>query len=563
MEVRMTSPAHRGAAGSAPEERLRVGDELRAAGRLDEARAAYLEAIGACTAGLAGAYGGLGFTYIQQGRLEEAKGPLERAAALDPNRAEYWDQLGGIYEWAEEYPAAIECWRRVLALAPDTVARPHIGLGWALQQLRRLDEARVEFQAAASIEPTAPEPALSLGLLELERGEFAAAEMAFRRALSLSPACHMALYWLANLRGAALPDDDLAALKARLEDPATADEPRTRLLFALGQVYDARGEYRPAARRLREANALQNKRISLSRGFDPAERVALVDGMIRVFDVDLFERLQGAGHDSRRPVFIVGLPRSGTTLIEQVLAAHPSVHGAGELLLGPRTLDGLPAAVGRAISPIDCVPLLHPPHIRRLAEGFLEQLRGVAGDRAERVVDKLPENYLLVGLLKLLFPGATIIHCRRDLRDVALSCWTADFRGVPWASDPTHMGSIFREYLRIMDHWRSTLPDALFEIDYEELVADFEVPARRIVSAAGLEWDPACVEFHRGSRSVHTGSRVQVRQPPHTRSVAKWKHYEHELADLFAALPGGSGVAAPRPVFSYPCGPSRTWPGGE
>jgi tetratricopeptide (TPR) repeat protein len=561
MELGATSPEHRVHEGPAPYERLRAGDALRSAGRHEEARAAYLGAIGAYTAGLARAYAGLGLAYVQEGRLEEAKGRLERAAKLDPNRAEYWDQLGAIYEWAEEYPTAVECWRRVLALAPNTLARPHIGLGWALQQLRRLDEARAEFQAAASIEPEAPGPALSLGLLELERGEFAAAETAFRRALSLSPTCHMALYWLAHLRGAALPENDLESLKARLDDPATAEEPRTRLLFALGQVHDARGEYVLAARRLREANALQRNRIEISRGFDQAERVALVDGLVRVFDRELFDRHAGAGHESRRPVFIVGLPRSGTTLIEQVLASHPSVHGAGELLLGPRTLDALPATVGRAISPIDCVPLLHPPHVRRLAEAYLEQLCSIAGDRADRVVDKLPENYLLVGLLKLLFQQATIIHCRRDLRDVALSCWTADFRSVPWASDPTHMGVIFREYLRIMDHWRSTLPTVLFEVDYEEVVSDFEAAARRIVSAADLDWDPACGEFHRGSRSVHTGSRVQVRQPPHTRSVAKWKHYEHELADLFAALPRLGGGPASGPVISYPRGPSRPWPG--
>src|SRR4051794_9391476 len=240
---------------SDPAARLLAGHELRSAGRLEEARAAYAEAIGAYTTALAAAHAGLGLTFLQEGRLEQAKGPLERAAAIDPGRAGYWDQLGGIYEWAEEYPAAAECWRRVLALAPDTVARPHIGLGWALQQMRRLDEAREEFRRAAALEPAAPAAPLSLGLLEMERGDFAAAEVAFREALRLSPDCHMALYWLANIHGAALPESDLADLKARVGDPATGDEPRTRLLFALGQVHDARREYSEAARRLREANA--------------------------------------------------------------------------------------------------------------------------------------------------------------------------------------------------------------------------------------------------------------------------------------------------------------------
>ena len=230
-------------------------------------------------------------------------------------------------------------------------------------------------------------------------------------------------------------------------------------------------------------------------------------------------------------------------------------------MLGPRAFDALPSTVGRAISPIDCVALLQPPQLRHLAEEYLEQLVGLTGGEADRVVDKLPENYLLVGLLTTLFPAATVIHCRRDLRDVALSCWTADFRSVPWASDPSHIGAIFRQYLRIMDHWRSALPTPIHEFDYEEIVSDFENSARRMVSAAGLDWDPACVEFHRSSRSVHTGSRVQVRRPLHTRSVARWKHYERELADLFAALPAAQAQTAPQPAATFPRGPSRSWPG--
>lgn len=537
---------------------LTIGHQLAAAGRLDEARAAYLAAINECQKELAAAYAGLGVTYVQEGRLEQARGPLERAAAIDPNRSDYWDQLGAIYEWAEEYPAAAECWRRVLALAPGAAARPHIGLGWALQQQRKLDEAADEFRKAAAIDPASPEPPLSLGLLEMERGNFVAAEAAFREALRLSPTCHMALYWLANIHGARLPGEDLAALRARLDDPATGTEPRTRILFALGQVHDARGEYPQAARLLREANALQNSRVAIARGFDPADRVAVVDGLIRGFDRELFARLAGAGLDAKTPIFVVGLPRSGTTLVEQVLASHPSVQGAGELMLGPRALDALPAVVGRPISSLDCIPLLLPPHVRRLAEGYLEQLRSAGGDKAEYIVDKLPENYLLLGLLSILFPGCTIIHCRRDLRDVALSCWTADFRSVPWASDASQIGTIFRQYLRIMDHWRSALPQPIHEFDYEELVSDFENSARRLVSAVGLDWDPRCAEFHRSTRSVHTGSRVQVRQAPHTRSVARWKHYEHELADLFMALPMTKVRTAHQPTLAFPRGPSRS-----
>jgi hypothetical protein len=147
------------------------------------------------------------------------------------------------------------------------------------------------------------------------------------------------------------------------------------------------------------------------------------------------------------------------------------------------------------------------------------------------------DNFLYLGLLAALFPGATVIHCRRDLRDVALSCWMADFRSLFWANDPGHIAVKFRAYLRLMDHWRAALPATIHEVDYEETVADLEGVARRLLAALDLEWDPACLEFHQTRRPIRTASVTQVRQPLHTRSVARWRRYEHELADLFSALP--------------------------
>ncbi|QEH36316.1 hypothetical protein OJF2_48770 [Aquisphaera giovannonii] len=231
--------------------------------------------------------------------------------------------------------------------------------------------------------------------------------------------------------------------------------------------------------------------------------------------------------------------------MEQILASHPAVHGAGELLWACRTFEELPAVVGRPLPPAECVPLLTPEIVRGLAQRHLERLRSLAGDRAERIVDKLPENYYHLGLLAAMFPRATFILCRRDLRDAALSCYAADFRSVPWASDPEHLACVFRQHLRLMDHWRAVLPVPIHEVRYEDVVSDLEGAARRLIAALGLEWDPACVEFHRTSRPVHTGSRLQVRQPIHARSVARWKAYEHELPELFAPLatlePPGAG----------------------
>jgi hypothetical protein len=175
--------------------------------------------------------------------------------------------------------------------------------------------------------------------------------------------------------------------------------------------------------------------------------------------------------------------------------------------------------------------------IGRLADRHLGQLRGLAPDSAERIVDKLPENYLYLGWLATLFPNAVFIHCRRDLRDVALSCWMTDFRALRWANHTDHIASRFRSYRQLMDHWGASCPVAIHEVRYEDAVADLEAVARSLVSACGLDWHPACLAFHRNKRIVRTASVTQVRQPIYKTSVTRWKRYEHELADLFAALP--------------------------
>jgi hypothetical protein len=175
--------------------------------------------------------------------------------------------------------------------------------------------------------------------------------------------------------------------------------------------------------------------------------------------------------------------------------------------------------------------------LQRLAERHLEALREMESKPAERIVDKMPDNYLYLGLLAALFPQATFIHCRRDLRDIAVSCWMTDFRSIRWANDPEHLASRFRQYRRLMQHWRNVLPVPVFEVVYEQMIDDFDTEARRLLSACGLEWEPACGRFHETARPVRTASVTQVRQPIYRRGLARWLHYQATLADLFARLP--------------------------
>ena len=363
------------------------------------------------------------------------------------------------------------------------------------------------------------------------------AEEAFRTALRVQPNFPISHARLATLLRGKLPDEDLTALERRLDDPDLPEAPRARLLFGLSQVLDARGEFARAGECLREANAISKSLAKGQREYVPADHERFVTGVLKAFDAGFFERVLGSGSDTRRPVFIFGLPRSGTTLVEQILASHSRLHGAGELRLARYTFEAITAAVGLTGQPMESVPHLDRPALLRLADQHLERLRALVGDKPDRVADKMPDNYMYVGLLAAVFPRATFIHCRRDLRDIAVSCWMTDFRSIRWANDFEHISSRFQQYRRLMDHWKSVLPATIHHVDYEDTVADTEAVARRLVAACGLEWEPACLDFHRTERPVRTASVTQVRQPVYKRSVARWKNYEPSMGELFANLP--------------------------
>ena len=381
-----------------------------------------------------------------------------------------------------------------------------------------------------------PRHTSNLGSALEEIGDLQGAEDSFRAALRHNSRFAFAHYKLAELLGGKLPQKDLAAQRRLLEEMELTDAQRLLLHFGLAQVLDARGEYAEAAEHLDRGNALQlSEWRKCGQEYDPKEHEFLITRMIAVCTPDFFERVRGFGLESELPVFVVGLPRSGTTLIEQILASHSQVFGAGEIKLAGDTMAALG---GQGADFIEGLRRLDRQTARRLASRHLERLRALSR-AALRIVDKMPDNYLYLGLLASLFPRAKFIHCRRDLRDVAVSCWMTHFQEVRWANDQQHIASRFHEYQRMMEHWRKVLPVPLLEVDYEETVADLEGVARKLVAWCGLAWEPTCLEFHQAKRPVRTASAVQVRQPVFRTSVGRWKHYEHALASLFARLESG------------------------
>ena len=511
-----------------------VGIAQRNLGRFVEARTAFLEAI-RLDPRLAAAQSHLGLMLQQEDRLGEAQHWLKQAAELEPENADAWEHLAELHGEREESARALPCWERVVALVPEKPGA-HVSLGWTLQEAGRTEEAEAQFRTALRLQPENAAAYLNLGGLLEERGNMAEAEGAFRSALKVQPQFALPHSRLATLLRGQLPTVDQAALEERLRDEELAPVFRARLLFGLAHVLDARGEFDRAAASLREANALSLNLAKGRREYVPADHERFMDGLEDVFTTEFFERTTRAGVGSRRPVFIVGLPRSGTTLVEQVLASHPRIYGAGELRLVRDSFENLPSFLNCPDTSLGCVSRLGAGAIRRLARKHLDALQSLDEGRADHVVDKMPDNYMYLGYLAAQFPNAVFIHCRRDLRDIAVSCWMTDFRSIRWANSTEHICSRFLRYRRIMDHWKSVLPVPIHEVDYEETVADLEGVARRLLAACGQDWDPNCLQFHRTERSVRTASVSQVRQPVYKRSVARWKNYENDLGDLFEAL---------------------------
>jgi hypothetical protein len=287
----------------------------------------------------------------------------------------------------------------------------------------------------------------------------------------------------------------------------------------------------------RQANELSGA------AFDSKRGVAATDRLIDTFSADFLAGRSGFGDPSERPIFIVGMPRSGTTLTEQIVASHPKICGAGELETMFHMVDAVPGLAGANKRYPECVRDLTQASARDLARRYLVELNRYSRT-AVRITDKMPHNFDKLGLISLMFPRARIIHCRRDPIDTCLSCFMHEFhKQHTYNCDLASLGLYYREYERLMAHWRTALPIALFELRYEDLVADQEAVSRALIEFCGLPWDDRCLEFHRADRSVQTPSAWQVRQPIYTKSVERWRKYQRHLGPLIEVL-GQNGANA-------------------
>lgn len=515
-----------------------LGEALRLLGRMTDARSAYLKTI-RLDPDSAAPYSRVGLTLCLEGRPREALRWYQLAVEMDSGNPELWKALADLHQKSDAPDEALICRQRVLEFSQADALDARIELGWALQEDGRHEEALEQYRRALGEQPDSARVHLALCGAYEELGDLEEAEARAREAIRLQPRFPAAYSRLATLLRGKCPDEDRRVIESLLSDSGLPPQPRAHLLFALAHVLDGVRDFARATSCLREANALMLE-VRRAEGlvYHLEDHDQFVERLIRTFDEDFSRRVAGLGLETRRPIFVMGLPRSGTTLVEQILASHEKVYGAGERLFGRRMFEKLPAATGRREPPMECASHLDEFALKLLAGEHLGWLNALDLGRHERIVDKLPDNYLYFGLLAAMFPNATFIYCRRDLRDVAVSCWMSDFRSIRWANDVMHIGARFRNHRRIMDHWKQVFADRIIEIDYENTVSDLEGVARSLVEGSRLEWDPSCLEYHKTRRVVRTASLTQVRQPIYKTSVARWKSYEGELGELFAMLDG-------------------------
>ena len=467
----------------------------------------------------------LGHVLRELGQRREAVPLYTQAIKLDPRRYDVHWNLGTVLFELRRFREAVACFTQAIKLKPD-YAPAHLSMGLAMRQQRRPAEAEASCQAALAIDPNYVEALSFLGELRADRGRFEEAEELFRRTIAINPNFSFSYFSIATHRKMSTADSawlqGVETLLAR--QPPLAHE--ISLRYGLGKYFDDVGQYASAFENYRQANEL-TKRYGSS--YDREKLTQRVDQIMHCFDAAFVRDPPNQGSSSELPVLIVGMPRSGTSLTEQILASHPAVFGAGEVPFWDGAFNVYQKA---ALSgPVD--PTLLPGMAAAYLERFAAASAGVL-----RVVDKLPGNFLYAGMIHSAFPRARIIHMQRHPLDTCLSIYFQNFFGMgPYANDLDNLAHYYGEYLRITNHWRTVLPaTALLEVPYEALIEDQEGWSRKMLEFIGLPWDPKCLDFHQTERAVITASKWQVRQKIHSGSAGRWRNYEPFVGPLRAAL---------------------------
>jgi len=505
---------------------LREADLARERGEFETAAELYERILR--TADSLPAAAGLGIALLELGRPAQAVPFLFRAATPQCDDAKVFVSLGRCYVNLGRFDEAIGAFERAIQIDPES-ARVRLFLAYALSVQNNILEAETQLQKAIELDPTFAAAHDLLAFLLPKLGRFEEAKEHARAASNLEPSS--AAYGFRFVNAGRVEEADRPAIDRLASLASSASLPendRIRLGFALGKAKEDQGEYRESASHFVQANKVAlSATAKAGKRFNEAEHRQEVDYILEGFPDRESFRPSYRGSSSDLPVFVIGMMRSGTTLVEQILSCHPEVSGAGEVSYW---IEAGPKAHHDLVRKGD---LAEP---QKVAELYVQLLESRCPGKA-RVCDKLPQNYMNLGVIHAILPEARIIHCRRDPKDVCLSLFTTPF-GIPppFAYSADHIAAAYRQYQRLVQHWRTVLPpDRFLEVDYEDLVTTKEATARRMIEFLGLEWDESCLYPERNPRVVDTPSQWQVRQPVYGSSIGRWRRFAEWMAPQFEA----------------------------
>jgi len=471
-------------------------------------------------------------TLSSAGRHVEAGREYLEAIKLDPNWAEAHNNYGNTLRELHRPEDALKAFRRAIEIRPDLAIAIN-NVGNLLRDSGDSEGAERSYLDAIKADPNLAIAYFNLGNVMRETGRIGAAATQFRKAISLNPMHADAYRHLAQVEKIDRDDGIVHYMQSRFDDPLTTDGDRVHFGFALGRVFDQGEEWDRAFEYFKTANRLQRKKYD----YDIRSEGMGLKGVRRVFSAEGMAKLPSSGIEDRSPIFIVGMIRSGTTLMEQILASHRDVAGGGELGFVQNMVDDLKVRTGKPYP--ECVEGLGAADLARMGEDYLRRARKICGAEVPHFTDKMPQNLLYVGLIHKMLPNARFIYMKRDPRDAALSAFSILFTDPhPYAYDLAELGQYCRFTESLMDHWMSLMPSRIHLVKYEELVESLETTVRGVLDFCELPFDPACLDFHKTQRKVVTASATQVRAKLNSKSIGRWKGYDRHLRDLKRALAG-------------------------
>ncbi len=515
---------------------LALAAEHQKEGRWEEAEQLYREVLRGNPTNV-DAMRLLGNVTLQTGRIYQAERLFRRAVANAPDFVQAQIDLGCALKKQSRLEEAIDQFRQAISLEPDNV-QAHYLLGSTLSLAAQTYQAVEAYQRVLELVPTHAGAMLGLGHVLKTVGRQEEAIESYRNCIRHKPQ-NGEIYWsLANLKTYRLNDEDIHEMESRVsggDDPneKVSEESRVNFLFALAKAYEDRGEFGRAWEYYHEGNNCRR----MMENYDPVRDEVMNDEIVEVFNRDFLSENTGLGHPSAEPIFVVGLPRSGSTLIEQILASHSQVEGTSELPYAGSVATSLNRNRADGVNYPHAVRELNEEHFKRLGGDYLEFARIHRTEGKPFFIDKMPNNFPTVGFIHLILPNAKIIDARRYPLDSCLSSYRQLFaRGQSFTYDLTEIGEYFIQYQRMMDHWHDVLPGRCLTVQYEEVVTDFENQVRRLLEYCELPFEDTCINFHQTERPVRTASSEQVRQPVYSKSVNFWRNHEEHLAELIEVL---------------------------